>query len=78
MPSSNCDTAGDAWRDLEMPYDAARAGVQIARACRALSDHDAADWQLETALETFEQLGRGPSWPAPDGWPAPRASGRAC
>ena len=50
--------AGAAWRDLEMPYDAARASVQIARACRALSDHDAADRQLETALETFEHLGR--------------------
>ena len=49
--------AGAAWRDLEMPYDAARASVQIARACRALSDHDAADRQLETALETFEHLG---------------------
>ena len=49
--------AGAAWRDLEMPYDAARASVQIARACRALSDHDAADRQLETALETFERLG---------------------
>ena len=49
--------AGAAWRDLEMPYEAARASVQIARACRALSDHDAADRQLESALETFERLG---------------------
>jgi len=49
--------AGAAWRDLELPYDAARASVQIARACRALSDHDAADRQLATALETFEHLG---------------------
>ena len=37
-----------------MPYDAARAGVQIARACRLLSDQDAAERQLESALETFE------------------------
>ncbi|MET0902317.1 MAG: LuxR C-terminal-related transcriptional regulator [Acidimicrobiales bacterium] len=49
--------AGAAWRELGMPYDAARASVQIARACRALSDHDAADRQLESALETFERLG---------------------
>ncbi len=49
--------AGAAWRELAMPFDAARTSVQIARACRALSDHDAADWQLETALETFEGLG---------------------
>ena len=49
--------AGVAWRELEMPFDAARASVQIARACRALADHDSADRQLETALETFERLG---------------------
>ena len=55
--SSSFASAGAAWRDLELPYDAARASVQIARACRALSDHDAADRQLATALETFEHLG---------------------
>ena len=55
--SSSCDAPAPRWRDLEMPYDAARASVQIARACRALSDHDAADRQLEAALATFEHLG---------------------
>jgi DNA-binding CsgD family transcriptional regulator len=49
--------AGTTWRELEMPYDAARAGVQIARACRMLSDHDTADRQLQTALAIFEHLG---------------------
>jgi DNA-binding CsgD family transcriptional regulator len=49
--------ASKAWRELEMPYEAARANVQIARACALLSDHDAADLQLETAQATFERLG---------------------
>jgi DNA-binding CsgD family transcriptional regulator len=49
--------AATAWRELEMPFEAARASVQIARACRGVADHAAADWQLETALETFERLG---------------------
>ena len=48
------------WRDLEMPYDAARARVQIGRACRALGDHDAADMELDAARGVFERLGAGP------------------
>jgi DNA-binding NarL/FixJ family response regulator len=48
------------WRELEMPYDAARARVQIARACRALGDHDAADLELEAARATFARLGARP------------------
>ena len=56
---------------LEPPYDTARASVQIARACRSLSDHDAADRQLETALERSNTSGRGPSWPGRGGWHDP-------
>ena len=74
--SSSFAAVGAAWRDLELPYDAARASVQIARACRSLSDHDAADRQLATVLETFEHLGRGPSWPGRGGWRDPVASHR--
>lgn len=48
------------WRELEMPYDAARARVQIAIACRALGDADAADLELEAARVTFERLGARP------------------
>ena len=55
--SSSCDARAPRGASSRLPYDAARASVQIARACRALSDHDAADRQLETALETFEHLG---------------------
>ena len=48
------------WRDLEMPYDAARARVQIGLACRALGDHDAADFEMDAARATFERLGARP------------------
>jgi len=48
------------WRHLEMPYDAARARVQIGIACRALGDYDAADFEIEAARATFQQLGAGP------------------
>ena len=49
-----------AWRELEMPYDAARARVQIGLACRALGDHDAAEFELDAARATFELLGARP------------------
>ena len=49
--------AGVRWRELGMPYDAARAGVQVALACRALGDHDTAALELDTARATFAQLG---------------------
>ena len=45
---------------LEMPYDTARAQVQIGLACRALGDHDAADFELAAARATFERLGARP------------------
>ncbi len=48
------------WRELEMPYDAARARVQIAVACRLLGDADAADLELAAARATFERLGARP------------------
>lgn len=48
------------WRELDMPYDAARARVQIAVACRVLGDADAADLELDAARSTFERLGARP------------------
>jgi ATP/maltotriose-dependent transcriptional regulator MalT len=48
------------WRELAMPYDVARAQVEIARACRSLGDHDAADLALDAARATFEALAAGP------------------
>jgi DNA-binding NarL/FixJ family response regulator len=49
-----------AWRDLEMPYEAARTRVQIALACQALGDHDAADLEFDAARAVFERLGARP------------------
>jgi ATP/maltotriose-dependent transcriptional regulator MalT len=48
------------WRDLDMPYDAARARVQVGLACRALGDHDAADLEIDAARATFGRLGAHP------------------
>ena len=48
------------WRDLQMPYDAARARVQIAWSCRAHGDEDAAVLELAAARDAFRGLGAGP------------------
>jgi DNA-binding CsgD family transcriptional regulator len=54
---ASCRTAQTLWCDLEVPYEAARAQVLIAQACRALGDKDSADLELQAACRTFEQLG---------------------
>jgi DNA-binding CsgD family transcriptional regulator len=54
---SVCRTAWTLWRELEVPYEAARTQVLIARACAALDDSDSADLELEAARRTFQQLG---------------------
>jgi len=48
------------WRELDIPYEAARTGVLVGLACRALDDRDAATLEFEAALRTFEQLGARP------------------
>jgi DNA-binding CsgD family transcriptional regulator len=53
-------TAWALWRELEVPYGAARAQAVIAQACRALGDNDSADVELEAARQIFEQLGARP------------------
>src|SRR5262249_35909307 len=45
------------WCDLEAPYEAARARVLMARACRKLGDEEAANLELATARDVFKQLG---------------------
>ena len=52
--------AGVTWQDLGAPYDAARARVLVAEACRALGDEDAAALELEAAREAFATLGAAP------------------
>jgi DNA-binding NarL/FixJ family response regulator len=50
-------TACREWRDLEMPYDAARARLMLAVAYREMGDGDASDLELDAARSTFAELG---------------------
>jgi ATP/maltotriose-dependent transcriptional regulator MalT len=52
--------ATTAWRELDAPYEAARAQVLVATACRALGDDDAAALELDAAREVFAQLEAAP------------------
>jgi DNA-binding NarL/FixJ family response regulator len=54
---SACRTAWTLWRELDVPYEAARTQVLISQACRALGDRDSAALELNAARRTFEQLG---------------------
>ncbi|NUR71716.1 MAG: hypothetical protein HOU81_12915 [Hamadaea sp.] len=53
-------TAAALWRELDVPYEAARARVLIAQACRALGDEDTAIGELTAAEAAFAQLGARP------------------
>jgi DNA-binding NarL/FixJ family response regulator len=48
------------WQQLDAPYEAARARVVVALACRALGDEDAARMELDAARQVFERLSAGP------------------
>jgi DNA-binding CsgD family transcriptional regulator/tetratricopeptide (TPR) repeat protein len=52
--------AWQVWQELAAPYEAARARVLVASACRALGDEDGASLELEAARGVFEQLGARP------------------
>jgi DNA-binding CsgD family transcriptional regulator len=52
--------AWQVWRDLEVPYEAARVRVLVGLACRALGDDDTAGLELEAARGVFAQLGAEP------------------
>ena len=45
------------WHGLEAPYEAARARVLVALACRGLGDEDSAELELAAARDVFESLG---------------------
>lgn len=53
-------TAVQLWRELEAPYDDARARVLIGLACRALADAESAELEFDAAGRIFEQLGAAP------------------
>jgi DNA-binding CsgD family transcriptional regulator len=48
------------WRELDAPYEAARARVLVAMACRSLGDEDAASMELDAARGVFEDLAAAP------------------
>jgi ATP/maltotriose-dependent transcriptional regulator MalT len=52
--------AWQVWRELEAPYEAARARVLVGLACRALGDEEAAAMELDAARSVFAQLGATP------------------
>ena len=45
------------WRQLEAPYETARARVLIGQACRQLGDTDSAEIEFEAAGQVFQQVG---------------------
>jgi DNA-binding NarL/FixJ family response regulator len=52
--------AGDTWRGLGAPYEAARVQVLVSEACRQLGDADGAELELDAARTVFERLGAQP------------------
>ena len=48
------------WHGLDAPYEAARARVLVALACRQLRDTDTAEMELDAARLVFGQLEAGP------------------
>jgi ATP/maltotriose-dependent transcriptional regulator MalT len=48
------------WRKTEAPYHTARTRELVGLACRALSDEDGAELELEAAKATFDELGAAP------------------
>lgn len=52
--------AWSAWRELEVPYEAARVRVLVGLACRQLGDEDGAEMEFDAAASVFEQLGAAP------------------
>ena len=48
------------WRELDVPYEAARTRALIGRACGELGDTDSAALELEAARNIFETLGAAP------------------
>jgi DNA-binding CsgD family transcriptional regulator len=48
------------WHEVGAPYIAARLRVLLARACRALGDHDTAALEIDLARQVFQRLGAAP------------------
>ena len=48
--------AFEAWRQLEVPYEAARVRVLIGKACRILADEETAALELDAARRAFSEM----------------------
>ena len=53
-------SAFEAWREIKVPYEAARVRVLIGLACHSLGDDEAGGLELGAARAVFEGLGAGP------------------
>ena len=57
---SELRAAAHTWRELRMPYDAAKTGVLLGLACAALGDYTSAQLEFDSAAETFTRLSATP------------------
>jgi DNA-binding CsgD family transcriptional regulator len=48
------------WQELDIPYEAARAGVLVGRVCQELNDHETARVHFDAADAVFRRLGAVP------------------
>jgi hypothetical protein len=60
LPWSRCAAGGQAWQELEAPYEAARVRVLVGLSCRSLGDDEAGALELEAARGVFAELGAAP------------------
>ena len=67
--------AFEAWRQLEVPYEAARVRVLIAKACRTLGDEETAALELDAARRAFLELRAAPELARVDALARGTASG---
>jgi DNA-binding CsgD family transcriptional regulator len=65
------------WRELDVPYEAARCRVLAARAFRALDDDPSASMEFDAARAVFADLGARPALAAIDALMASDSSDRA-
>jgi DNA-binding NarL/FixJ family response regulator len=65
------------WRELNAPYDEARARMAVALACRGTGDEDSATLELEAARGVFRRLGAGPALAEVDSLMTPAGGGQA-
>jgi DNA-binding CsgD family transcriptional regulator len=59
------------WRELDVPYEAARARVLIGLACRELGDVEGGSMELDAAAGAFDRLGAAPDLALLAGLPTP-------